>query len=160
MTYLLDSSVLIDAKNRHYGFDIVPGFWTWIEEEHANSNVFVVQQVADEITGGGDELAAWLSAMPASFRMQVSPSDTPSLQNLSAWAVSVGFEPSALAEFLSVADYYLVAQALTLGATVVTMETMNQRSMKKVKIPDACQSCGVECITPFEMLRAEGAVLG
>lgn len=27
MAYLLDADVLIQAKNRHYGFDFCPAFW-------------------------------------------------------------------------------------------------------------------------------------
>lgn len=32
--YLIDSNVLIEAKNRYYAFDIAPGFWTWLEQAH------------------------------------------------------------------------------------------------------------------------------
>ena len=31
MAYLLDSDVFIRAKNDHYGFDLCPGFWEWLE---------------------------------------------------------------------------------------------------------------------------------
>ena len=47
--YLIDSDVFIDAKNRHYGFDIVPAFWTWIEQQHRAGRVYTVQRVADEV---------------------------------------------------------------------------------------------------------------
>ena len=33
--YLLDTDVLIRAKNEHYGFDLCPGFWQWLDHEHA-----------------------------------------------------------------------------------------------------------------------------
>ncbi len=32
--YLLDANVFIDAKNRYYGFDIVPAFWDWLQQAH------------------------------------------------------------------------------------------------------------------------------
>lgn len=32
--YLLDTNVLIEAKNRYYAFDLAPGFWAWIGEAH------------------------------------------------------------------------------------------------------------------------------
>gem|GEM_PF-6918350 len=35
MAYLLDSDVLIRAKNDHYGFDFCPGFWDWLEAANA-----------------------------------------------------------------------------------------------------------------------------
>lgn len=37
--YIIDSDVLIDAKNRHYGFDFVPAFWEWIARQHQAGRV-------------------------------------------------------------------------------------------------------------------------
>ena len=31
MMFLVDSNVLIEAKNRYYAFDIAPGFWKWLD---------------------------------------------------------------------------------------------------------------------------------
>jgi hypothetical protein len=42
--YLIDSDVFIDAKNRHYAFDIVPAFLDWIEQAHKAGTVFTVQK--------------------------------------------------------------------------------------------------------------------
>ena len=47
--YLLDSDVFIDAKNRHYGFDIVPAFWDWLSQAHADGRVFTVERCAQEV---------------------------------------------------------------------------------------------------------------
>ncbi len=38
--YLLDSDVFIQAKNRHYGFDIVPAWWDWLVQAHQAGRVF------------------------------------------------------------------------------------------------------------------------
>jgi len=35
MTYLLDTNVFIEAKNRYYGFGFCPAFWDWIDGAHA-----------------------------------------------------------------------------------------------------------------------------
>ena len=66
------------------------------------------------------------------------------------------YEPRAVNEFFQKADYYLVAQALAAGHTVVTHE-VRSTSKGRIKIPDACDGLQVECVTPFEMLRTEGA---
>ena len=34
MMFLVDSNVLIEAKNRYYAFDIAPGFWRWLDIAH------------------------------------------------------------------------------------------------------------------------------
>ena len=44
MAYLLDSDVLIQAKNAHYGFDICPGFWAWIERKYQSGQAFSVER--------------------------------------------------------------------------------------------------------------------
>ena len=78
----------------------------------------------------------------------------PTLQLVSTWATSQHYEPAAVSTFLQVADYYLVAHALTYQHIVVTHEIAST-STKKIKIPDACIGLGVRCVTPFEMLRRE-----
>lgn len=67
------------------------------------------------------------------------------------------YDQSAVSTFLQVADYYLIAQALADGHSVVTRETPAGGSRKRIKIPDVCIGMGVRCATPYEMLRAERA---
>ncbi|HST46292.1 DUF4411 family protein [Jatrophihabitans sp.] len=155
--YLLDANVLIDAKNRYFAFDIVPAFWDWLAAQHSAGKVFIVQAVHDEIVSGGDELANWVKAQPASFSLAPTAADAASLTSVSAWANGSGFKAAAVSDFLQAADYFIVAQALTLGFAVVTLEKPDPLSKKRIKIPDACAAVGVTWITPFEMLRAEGA---
>lgn len=155
--YVIDSDVLIAAKNGHYAFDIVPAFWEWLANEHLAGKVFLVQKVADEILAGGDELAEWVKAQPASFRLAPGPGDTASLASVAQWANNGDYEQQAVAQFLSVADYYLVAQALNLGYTVVTHEKPEPNAKRRIKIPDACNAVGVTWMNPFEMLKVEQA---
>jgi hypothetical protein len=159
--YLVDSDVLIDAKNQHYAFDILPAFWRWLAEAHDNGRVYTVQAVADEINAGDDELSAWMKHQPTSFKIVPDQSDVPSLARVSQWASTSGFAPGAVSTFLGVADYFLVAQALTRGYIVVTKETVaNPNTKQRIKIPNACQAVGVRCVTLFQMLKAEQVSFG
>lgn len=155
--YLLDSDVFIDAKNRHYGFDIVPAFWDWLVQAHESGRVFTVERCSQEVIAGGDELADWMKARLPSFALKPSGDDQAALQTVSQWASSAGFRPGAAAQFLGAGDYFLVSQALSLGYTVVTQEEPAPLSQKRIKIPDACKAVGVPWMSPFRMLRAEGA---
>lgn len=155
--YLLDANVFIDAKNRYFAFDIVPAFWDWLVAQHQAGKAFTVQAVYDEIIGGGDDLAAWMKSQPASFRLTPTAADSASLARVSTWALTYGFKAAAVSEFLQSADYFIVAQALTLGHTVVTHETPDPAAKKRVKIPDACVAVGVAWVSPFKWLRSEGA---
>lgn len=77
---------------------------------------------------------------------------------ISAWVGGLDFKSSAVKQFESSADLYLVAHALAKNLVVVTHEKKRQ-SKKRVKIPNVCERFHVECMTPFEMLRLEGARL-
>jgi len=156
--YLLDSNVFIQAKNGPYGLDFAPGFWSWIEEAHEAGRVFTVARVIDELKAGADELADWVEDLPSSFALGVDAASAKSLTKLSQWATTQpNYVPAAVAEFLSVADYFLVAQAHALGYTVVTHEQPRPDSRKKIMIPDACIGMKVRWMDPWQMLRDEGA---
>ena len=80
---------------------------------------------------------------------------------MSTWATTQNYEAVAVATFLQVADYWLVAHALAHGFTIITYE-VPAHSARKIKIPNACLGLGIHFMTPFEMLRRECArfVLG
>jgi hypothetical protein len=156
MAYLLDSDVFIQAKNLHYGFDFCPGFWDWIDVANAAGTVISIENVRIERLGGNGDLASWASGRGGSLFVGLDAAMAPSLRATSVWATTSGYDPAAVSLFLQVADYYLVACAHALGHIVVSHERPST-STKKSKIPDACLGMGVRFMSPFEMLRAEGA---
>ena len=125
------------------------------------ARVSSIERVGDELEAGADELADWTAKRGAGFFVKPDAGMLPALARVSGWATGQGYEPAAVNTFLQVADYYLVAQALAYGHTVVTHEIASTSS-KRIKIPDACIGLHVKCMTPFEMLRRERArfVLG
>ena len=68
----------------------------------------------------------------------------------------MGMSPQLFTVFFKEADYYLVAHALADGFIVVTHEVPAD-TLKKVKIPNVCDGLGIRYMTPYEMLRREGA---
>jgi hypothetical protein len=161
MPYLLDANVFIQAKNLHYGMDFCPGFWDWLLEANTNGRVFSVEAVGDELQGIADELSDWVEDRDVGFFLKPDPALLPALAQVSTWATGAGYDQGAVNTFLQAADYYLVAHGLAHNHVVVTHEVASG-SKKKIKIPDACISLGVKCMTPFAMLRKERArfVLG
>ncbi|MBI4700489.1 MAG: DUF4411 family protein [Deltaproteobacteria bacterium] len=156
MAYLLDADVFIRANNLHYGLDFCPAFWDWLIASHAAGTLFSVEKVGDEVLAVDDELSEWAQARGSAFFLRPDAAAFPALRAVSAWATGKRYEASAVSTFLQVADYYLVAQALAGGHTVVTHE-VPAATTRKIKIPDACIGLGVKCMTPFEMLRRERA---
>ena len=159
--YLLDTNVFIQARNLHYGFDFCPAFWAWLIEQHATGVIASIDKVGDELQAGGDDLSDWATARGAAFFLPPDDPVVPALGRVSAWATGQNYERAAIATFLQVADYWLVAHALAHGYTVVTHEVPSE-SVRKIKIPDACIGLTISCISPYEMLRRERArfVLG
>lgn len=158
--YLLDSDVLIRAKNDHYGFDFCPAFWAWLDAARSEGKVGSVRLVYEELAIGADVLADWVKARKDFFHDE-DGWVTQSLAAVSGWASNAGYSQAALQEFLKRADYYLVAWGHAHGHSIVTHERP-RNSANKIKIPDACLGMGVQWVTPFRMLRDESArfVLG
>ena len=154
MAYLLDTNVLITAKNLYYGIDFCPGFWNWIEEKGIVGDVGSVSKVRDELTSGDDELADWVKTLPSEFFLQPLQSDVDALQRISTWVAGGSYDQAAVAQFLQIADYYLCAQALGGGHTVVTLETPAD-GKRRVKIPSVCLAMNIPYINTFDMLRRE-----
>lgn len=161
MAYFLDADVFIRAKNLHYGFDFCPAFWDWLVAGNSAGVVFSIEKVGDEVLAIQDDLSDWAASRGDRFFLRPDAAVFPSLAAVSTWASGGSYEPAAVSTFLQVADYYLVAQARAGGHTVVTHE-VSSGSTRKIKIPDACIGLNIKCMSPYEMLRREGArfVLG
>lgn len=159
--YLLDSNIFIQAKNLHYGFDFCPAFWEWLIAQNVTGRVASIDKVGDELQAGGDDLSDWATARGRTFFLTPDDTVVPALGSVSAWATGQTYEAAAIATFLQVADYWLVAHALAHDFVVVTHEVPSD-STRKIKIPNACIGLSLTCISPYEMLRRERArfVLG
>ena len=156
MTYLLDTNVFVSAKRTYYGFGLCPGFWEWLDQAHATGIVASVEAVYDELIDFGDELSEWARARRPFF-LPVTTSELVSVARVNRWANdSAAYDAAAKTEFASVADSFLIAQALAGGHTVVTHEVISD-SKKRIKIPNAATALGVKWCDPFHMLRVERA---
>nr|WP_286672920.1 DUF4411 family protein [Brevibacterium sp. RIT 803] len=151
----MDADSMIDAKNRYYGFDIAPGYWDWLVAAHHRGTVHTVKSVRDEVELGNDQLAMWMKGLPKGFSISPTAGDATAFETLATWAEAGYFKDSAASEFQSKGDFFLVGQSLSNNSVVVTNELSEPNRKSRVKIPDACDHLGVECITAFEMLRRE-----
>lgn len=155
--YLLDANVLIEAKNRYYGFDIAPGFWQWLEQAYEQFLICSIQPVREELKEGNDRLATWAQEHPKFFR-EIDQGTTKHFGTIARWAVSRNYTHAALTAFTSNdTDFLLVAYAHEHHYVVVTHELSDPKARKRVKIPDACQAMKVQYTDTFQMLRETGA---
>lgn len=152
--YLLDANIFIEAKRRYYGFDVCPGFWSWLDQARAAGTVRSVSQVASELLGANDDLSDWIKDREAQMFLEPTQHSLAAFAQVSQWVTGAGYTPSAINDFLSKADSYLVATALSAKHVVVTAEKP-ENSKNRVKIPNACVAFGVQYMNIFEMLRRE-----
>lgn len=152
--YLLDANVLIEAHRRYYSFDLCPGFWGCLTHYCGEARLLSIDRVRAEISGG-DELAEWVHEAPRHFF-----ASTAEIMTIEAYAeimaavqASTVYTAAAKAEFARVADGWIAAHAYASGGTVVTMETYEPRSRRKVKLPNICREFGVPYTDTFKMLR-------
>ena len=159
MVRLLDANVFITAKNTYYGLDLVPAFWSWLEEQASAGAIASTDLVYKELRNGGDDLAEWVKDHQDSLFHVESTSAVVAgyVAALDTWARAAGYKPHVVEDFMDCADPFLVGVAAELGYIVVTQETPAGSKRKKVKIPDACASLGVQFENTFEMMRVLGA---
>ena len=89
MAYLLDSDVFIRAKNDHYGFELCPGFWDWIERANAAGAVHSIEAVYNELTVGGDDLSNWARAHKGFF-LPTTQDELSAIGAVNRWAQQLG----------------------------------------------------------------------
>lgn len=154
--FLVDTNVLVDAKNKYFGFGFCPAFWDWLVLMFEAGIVFSVKAVLDEINNYAvrDDLQDWADRMDRGFFLSSDKAaDTAYFGVVTDWAyLSSGKSDVEVRKFLEKADSSLISKALAHGHTVVSLETSRQRK-GVVKIPAACKGLGIECIDTFELLR-------
>lgn len=156
MAYLLDTNVFIAAKNLHYGFDICPGFWSWLDQAGRAGIVGSVEAVYQELMGQGDDLAQWARDHRQMFSAPTN-ADILAVSEVNRWATeSPQYNEGAKADFAAAADSFLIGHARAGRHSVVTHEVPGTKRTR-IKIPNAAAAVGVQVLSPFAMLRIEGA---
>ncbi|MFZ6641308.1 DUF4411 family protein [Undibacterium sp. TC4M20W] len=157
--YLLDSDVLISAKNLHYNPKFCGVFWSWINEAHNAGNLFSVDKVKNELLSGGDKdvLYEWATRTNLSSFFLKTNQCAKQWGALSAWAHSPAkaFKEVAKAKFLDIesADAWLIAYAAEhKDCVIVTNEVSAPFSKSSIKLPDAAAHLGVKTTTIFDLL--------
>ena len=159
--YWVDSNVFIEAKNGPYGFDIVPGFWDFLDEMSdvgtvASSSVVYGELVLDS----EDELADWAKRRRGPPLFMDPDEDVQRAYRTIADHVLESYEGNQADIFLRKADPWLIAHAIASEGKVATQETRVDPRSKKIKIPNICDAFGIETVNMYQMMRELGASIG
>lgn len=155
MNHLLDANTLIEAKNRYYGMAICPGFWQWLLLKNGALALASIGPVMDELTKGNDELAGWARENSAFFHVTTDDATQEAFAQVAELVADQAprMKTGAMEEFLAGADPWLIAKAMTTGATLVTHEVLNRDAKRKFIIPNICEQLNVPFLNTFELLH-------
>ncbi len=157
--FLLDANAFIEAKNRYYGFDICPGFWTSLLIQNAAKRIFSIDRIEAELKEQNDEVKDWVeNKVPIGFFKKTEDQAViDKFQEMVNWVYAQAqFTDAAKSEFASVADGWVLAYSGTNGLVVVTHEQFAPDAKRKVPIPNVCVEFEIEFVNTFEMLRELG----
>lgn len=165
MKYLIDSDVLITAKNYYYAFDLCPGFWDSLLDHHDAGKIHSLDRNRQELLNGNkdDSLVNWIgTGVPTDFFLNCnSPEVIAEYTTIMLWIQrNPQYYPAPKAQFASGADGWLVAFAKVHDLTVVTLEESRPESRNQIKLPDVCIHFDVSYTDPFLMLRNLGIHYG
>lgn len=154
--YVLDANAFVQAHRKFYALDLCPGYWCALEAHHVRGAVGSIDRIRNELARNHDPLWTWIKGnLPNPFF--ASTDDNGVIERFSDAMMWVNAQPRffshAKAEAANSADTWLCASAKARGHVVVTLETLDANVRRRVPLPNLCHALGVECITPFEMLR-------
>ena len=158
--FVFDSDALISAHRSYYRMQVWPQFWLWLEEMVNSGSVCSSRLVLDELRNGNedDPLRMWAERLRD---RGLFPEPSGGVQKAFARVVDHvrdAYEDDHAALFLSVADPWVISQALTTGVAVVTREKRKQSGAKRVTIPNVCDQFGVQCLNLFDVFDLTGTV--
>ena len=159
-SYCLDSNVYIQSHRLEYAYDIVPGFWNWLDYLVAERCIISPSFVYHELTekDSDDYLSHWVKARKSSGLFLDPTSDIQIKFSEIADYVSQTYDAKNSEIFLQKADAWVISYAAVMNYTVVTQETFApDPRARKVKIPNICRVFGVNYVNTYAFLRETGA---
>ncbi|MEJ5338324.1 MAG: DUF4411 family protein [Aquificaceae bacterium] len=163
--FCMDTSCLIEAKNRYYAFDIVPQFWDVLLKACKQDILKMPIAVYEEIMEGNpdDSLVRWAKRHKELLFAELTEKTFEIVKEIISLVYSK-YAPHRAEAFLKTRDIDIIAFAKENKLVLVTMEKpkvlthsagADGKYDAEVKIPDVCSMLNppVECIDTFEFLR-------
>jgi predicted nucleic acid-binding protein len=152
--YCLDANILIKAWREYYSPKFCPDYWDILNVLGASDRIFIPSMVRDEITRTEDDLKVWLEMSKIPIR-EITTAVTNYLTQI--------FDKDETHRRLvdntkqrSLADPWVIAHAMHEQCCVVTRESKETSSTKRIKIPNVCENMGVRWINDFALIEELG----
>lgn len=157
--YVLDANIFIEASRRYYSFDFGTKFWDFLVEKAKENTICSVDKVLKEIQKGNvnEPLRKWAEN---EFKDYFFSTENDGVLNIYKEIINVvyrnnNYTQNAKDEFFKEenADAWVIAYAKCNNLIVVTHESINLNSRKKILIPNLCHELNIKYIDTFTMLK-------
>jgi len=162
--YLFDANVLITASNTYYPIDQIPEFWEWLQFQAKAGNIKLPLEIMEEILAGkkdDDLLLAWMKEAANKTALLLDEAVDADLVNT---VVEKGYAPDLTDDEVEEIgrDPFLVAYAMSGPDRMVVTREVSASSKKRQnrKLPDVCNTFGVQWCNPFRVNRELGFKTG
>ena len=154
MLFLLDSNVLIRAHADYYPLDRVPQFWDWLTAEAVACRAKMPLEIYEEIAVSKGPLKDWITSSFVKNSLVLDEEVDSKILNK---VLKTAYGPDLTENELEQAgrDPFLVAYGL-MGPdrVVVTKETSSSSKERgRRKVPDACKTMNIRCMTDFQFYK-------
>lgn len=154
MLFLLDSNVLIRAHEDYYPIDRVPPFWEWLVSQASAGRAKMPFEIYEEIAVSKGPLKNWITSSFVENSLVLGEEVDSKIFNK---VIETAYAPDLTENELEEAgrDPFLVAYGL-MGPdrVVVTKETSSPSKKRgRTKVPDACRTMNIRCVTDFQFYR-------
>lgn len=147
MSYCIDTNILIDAGERYYPPDIVPGFWKNLDALIDAGRLKAPDMLIEELARKDDDWRQWVYDRKDKL---IVPMDILQVDALKQVMAVYQAQSSNISRVTG--DPFFIALALAQGLIVVTSESERKG---KVKIPKICDAMGVKSISLLDLMRRE-----
>ena len=133
--------------------DICPAYWEWLDQQFELGELGSIDFIGRELKDGNDELAEWAKDRPNHFIANDDAATQQQFMQIVNSVMAGDYNAGNRDNFLAKADPWIIAKAKSIGATVVSHESLLIPETKKVKVPNICKEFEVPCISTFQLLR-------
>ncbi|WP_300340251.1 DUF4411 family protein [Accumulibacter sp.] len=147
MSYCIDTNVFIDAGERYYPIDIVPGFWENFDGLIAAGQMKAPEMLIEELEHKDDAWRQWVYERRETL---IVPMDLPQIEAVKE--VMAAYATQGTDANRITGDPFFIALALANGLTMVTNEKPRRGG---AKIPKICAALGVPSIGLLDLMRRE-----
>ncbi len=153
--YCLDTNVLIRAWQDYYSPSYCPGYWDVLNALGKEGRIFMPKMVFTEITRVDDGLSKWLKS--SDIPVHAMDAEVALCQKRMYEAHPDHSFITAEGSTHSMADPWVIAHAMHIGATVVTKEHKDvYKKPTKIKVPHICDNMNVRWVNDFQMIAELG----